>query len=81
MTNHVFAHSIGRIDFMGGTVRLELVTLMPGEAGGGPIASPLTAVYMPLEGFLQSVSTMEQLVKRMADGGLIRIAASADAPA
>ena len=70
----IFAHGIGRADFLGGAVRLELATLVPDAAAGtaGPRADTTHVVFMPLEGFLKGVATLEALVQRFAEAGMIR---------
>ena len=74
MSNEIFAHGIGRIDLLGGTVRIELSLLNPSDQpNGAPVAAPRQAVYMPVEGFIQGVGALEQFIRKMADAGVIRL--------
>lgn len=70
--NDIFAHTISRADLVGGMVRLELVTLQPGQANAAPTPEAKNAVFMPLDGFLTSMNTMEGLVKQMVDAGVLK---------
>ena len=74
MSTEIFAHGIGRVDLLGGTVRIELSLLNPSEQpNGAPVPKPCQAIYMPVEGFIQGVGALEQFVRKMADAGVIRL--------
>ena len=64
--DNFFAHSISRVDYVGGLVRLELATIVPASAptGGEARLEPYKAVFLPLDGFLNSV-----LDKGLVDDG------------
>ena len=69
----VFSHTIGRADLIGGAVRLELVTFQPDQANPTGTAAQVThAVFMPMEGFLRSMSVLEGLVQQLAQAGVIQ---------
>ena len=72
--DNVFAHTIGRADFIGGVIRCELNTIAPNDAPGGDgvKVEATHAVYMPLDGFLRAYATLEDLVQKLAAAGVIR---------
>jgi hypothetical protein len=70
--NELFAQTVGRIDVVGGVMRLELATLVPVE-GEAPKMEPCGVLVMPMEGFLQSLNMMQEMVQKMAEGGLVRL--------
>ncbi len=72
--DQIFAHSLGRADFIGGAIRLELITFQPDTAlnPSGAKAEVTHVVFMPLEGFLKSVATQEGLVRQLAQVGVIQ---------
>jgi len=72
----MFAHGIGRADFMNGMVRLELVTMVPGS-GPTPAVEPRKVLWLPLDGFLRSAATMEGLIGELAKAGIVRPGPSA----
>jgi hypothetical protein len=74
--DEIFAHGIGRADFLNGMVRLELVTLTPG-GDGTPVAEPKRVLWMPLDGFLRSAATIEGLIRELAKAGVVRDAPQA----
>lgn len=71
MSNDLFSHGIGRADVIAGTVRLELYTLVPSEAGTDPRPVVDTVVHMPLEGFVRSMSVLEGIVQQMIKAGVV----------
>ncbi len=77
--NEIFAQTVGRIDVVGGVMRIELATLVPAD-GAAPRMEPVTALVMPMEGFLQSLTMMQEMVQKMADGGLVRLNPSVAEP-
>ncbi len=68
----VFAHTIGRADFIGGMVRCELNILIPGDDASDRPQSVVThALVMPTDGFLRAFATLEELVRQLAEAGVI----------
>ncbi|MBF0461960.1 MAG: hypothetical protein HQL87_11235 [Magnetococcales bacterium] len=68
----VFAHTIGRADFIGGVVRCELNTLIPGdEASERPRSVATHALVMPMDGFLRAFATLEELVRQLTAAEVI----------
>lgn len=71
MTPEMFADGIGRVDFSGGLVRIELVSLEPAEEGTGRL-EVRQRVVMPVDGFLKSLTTMGELVNKLVEAGVLR---------
>ncbi|CCG40315.1 conserved hypothetical protein [Magnetospirillum molischianum DSM 120] len=70
MTPEVFADGVGRVDFSGGIVRIELVSLEPTEEGQGRL-EVRQRVVMPVDGFLKSLMTMGDLVNKLVEAGVL----------
>lgn len=66
MHTEVFADGIGEITVTGHTVRIDLVSLSPGErnANGQPVSAFRQRIVMPLEGF----TSAHELICRVVDG-------------
>lgn len=87
MSEQVFADGIGPIVVVGGTVRLDFITLVPdeGEAGARPKPVVQHRLFMPTEAFLiaarrfseaaDAIAKLEQ--ERAAPGGTASVAAPA----
>jgi hypothetical protein len=71
MVAEVFADGVGRVDFAGGVVRIELVSLEPIE-GGQNRMDVRQRVVMPIDGFIQALSTMGDLVNKLVEAGVLR---------
>ena len=69
----IFSHTISRIDFIDGMVRIELVTLSPTGVDGSqePGVQPQFALHMPLGGFMRGALTMENFIREMANRGIL----------
>ena len=68
----VFAHTIGRADFIGGVVRCELNTLIPGDdTSERPQSVATHALVMPVDGFLRAFATLEELVRQLTAAEVI----------
>jgi len=71
MVPEIFADGVGRVDFTAGVVRIELVSLDP-AAQGAERAEVRHRVVMPLEGYLQSLNTLGELVNKMVAAGVLK---------
>jgi len=71
--DNFFAHSISRVDYVGGLVRLELATVVPAANpnGGEARLEPYKVVFLPLDGFLNSVGVVQGLVQKLVDAGVV----------
>jgi hypothetical protein len=70
--NEIYADGIGQIHFVGGMVRFDFVTLQPGEEGQPPVPSPKVRIIMPPQGFLAAYNSMQQLIGKLVDAGVLK---------
>ena len=67
----IFADGIGQIHFAGGMVRFDFVTLQP-EEGKEPVPQNNARVIMPPQGFLSAFNSMEQLINKLLEAGVLQ---------
>lgn len=69
-----FADRIRRIDLLNGVVRIEFGLLEPqGNDQQAPTnLEPAHVVCLPLEGFVQSASLIQGVLRQMVDRGILR---------
>jgi len=73
MDQEVFADAIGEIRFENGVFRIDLVTIAPPKGNSKtPAMAFKQRIIMPVEGFVRSYATMEKVVKKMLDAGIIK---------
>ena len=74
MDDEIFSDGIGNIAFENGVVRIDLVTITPGERAkdGGPHFTFRRRIIMPVDGFLKSLAPIQDMVKKLQEAGLIR---------
>ena len=68
----IFADGIGQIHFAGGMVRYDFVTLQPEESGKAPIHQSNVRVIMPPQGFLAAFNSMQQLIDKLVEAGVLQ---------
>lgn len=69
----IFADGIGQIHFAGGMVRFDFVTLQPDEEGKkDPVAVCSERVIMPPQGFLNAFNSMQNLIDKLLDAGVLQ---------
>ena len=68
----IFADGIGQIHFAGAMVRFDFVTLQPGEDGAAPVPQSNIRVIMPPQGFLSAYNSMQQLIDKLLDAGVLQ---------
>ena len=68
----IFADGIGQIHFAGGMVRFDFVTLQPTEDGKAPVPQGSIRVIMPPNGFLAAFNSMQQLIDKLVDAGVLK---------
>ncbi len=68
----IFADGFGKIHFAGGMVRFDLVTLQPVEEGKAPVAETNLRLIMPPQGFLQAFNSMQQLIDKIVEAGVVK---------
>jgi hypothetical protein len=74
MVPEVFADTFGRVDFIGGAIRIELIAIDPGAPNEADQLqmTPRQRVIMPVDGFLHAYGTMSALVDQLAKSGAIK---------
>lgn len=68
----IFADGIGQIHFAGNMVRFDFVTLQPTEDGKAPVPQGSIRVIMPPNGFLAAFNSMQQLINKLVDAGVLK---------
>ena len=68
----IFADGIGQIHFAGGMVRYDFVTLQPAEEGKAPIPEANVRIIMPPQGFLSAFNSMQQLIDKLLEAGVLQ---------
>ena len=68
----IFADGVGQIHFAGGMVRYDFVTLQPEENGKAPIPQSNVRVIMPPQGFLAAFNSMQQLIDKLVEAGVLQ---------
>ncbi len=68
----IFADGIGQIHFAGGMVRFDFVTLQPGEEGKAPAPQSNVRIIMPPQGFLGAYNSMQQLIDKLLEAGVLQ---------
>lgn len=68
----IFADGIGQIHFAGNMVRLDFVTLQPEESEKAPVPQSNLRIIMPPQGFLAAFNSMQQLIDRLVEAGVLK---------
>ena len=68
----VFADGIGQIHFAGGMIRFDFVTLQPEQEGKAPIPASNLRIIMPPQGFLSAFHSMQQLIDKLVEAGVLQ---------
>ena len=68
----IFSDGISQIHFAGGMVRFDFVTLQPAEDGAAPVPSVNERIIMPPQGFLGAYNSMQQLIDKLLDAGILQ---------
>ena len=68
----VFADGIGQIHFAGGMIRFDFVTLQPEQEGKAPIPASNLRIIMPPQGFLSALHSMQQLIDKLVEAGVLQ---------
>jgi len=68
----IYADGIGQIHFAGGMVRYDFVTLQPAADGKGePTPEYQERIIMPPQGFLNMFNSMQNLIDKLVDAGIL----------
>ena len=68
----IFADGVGQIHFAGGMVRYDFVTLQPEDSGKAPVPQSNVRVIMPPQGFLAAFNSMQQLIDKLVEAGVLQ---------
>ncbi len=75
----IYADGIGQIHFVGGMVRFDFITLQPDPKGKGePTPVYNERIIMPPQGFLSAFNSMQQLIDKLLEAGVLKRTAAAD---
>jgi hypothetical protein len=74
LNQEVFADGISAVHVTGGLVRIDLMTVQPHlkSDNGQPVIEINKRVVMPLEGFVQSLTVQENIIKQLVDAGVLK---------
>ena len=74
MNKEIFADGISAIHITGNLVRIDLMTVQPHlkSDNGQPVVEMNSRIIMPLEGFVQSLSVQDNIVKQLMDAGVLK---------
>ena len=68
----IYADGIGQIHFAGAMVRFDFVTLQPNEDCSAPTPVVNERIIMPPQGFLGAFNSMQQLIDKLLDAGILQ---------
>ena len=68
----IYADGIGQIHSAGAMVRFDFVTLQPGAEGEAPTPQSNVRVIMPPQGFLSAFNSMQQLIDKLLEAGVLK---------
>ncbi len=72
MEKEYFVDGVGQIHFAGNMVRFDCVTLQPAADGQAPTPKTCFRVIMPPQGFLSAFNSMQQLIDKLVEAGVLR---------
>lgn len=69
----IYADRIVNLAITGSVVRIELgITQMPDNSGQPPKITPTSTLVIPLDGFVNSYGMLEQMMKKLAETGVVK---------
>ena len=80
MKKELYADTIGQIHCTGNMVRFDFAPLQPAEEGNGTM-EVTTRMIMPMDGFLNFFNSMNQMVNKLVEAGVLKKNEPAEAPA
>jgi len=66
----LFSHTISRVDFIEGMVRIEFANLAPQDSDAAAVV-PQHVLHMPLGGFMRGAVTLENFIREMVKRGIL----------
>ncbi len=78
----IYVDGIGKVHFVGGMVRIDMVTLKPNEDGASrePVSEFKQRIIIPPNGLLGMYNTIKQFIDQLVDAGVLRKTKKAPAP-
>ena len=73
MQQEIFADGISSFNITGNLVRIDLMTIQPHlkSDNGQPVVEITRRIIMPLEGFVQSLPLLENIVNQLLAAGVL----------
>lgn len=68
----IFVDGIGQIHFAGNMVRFDFVSLQPEADGKAPVPQSDVRIIMPPQGFLSAFNSMQQLIDKLVEAGVLQ---------
>lgn len=74
MNQEIFADGISAVHVTGNLVRIDLMSLQPHlkSENGQPVVDISKRIIMPLEGFVQSLATQQNIVNQLIEAGVLK---------
>ena len=74
MNQEIFADGISAVHVTGNLVRIDLMTVQPQlkSDNGQPVVEVNKRIIMPLEGFIQSLATQENIINQLIESGVLK---------
>jgi len=74
MNQEIFADGVSAVHVTGNLVRIDLMTVQPHLKSDNdqPVIEVNRRIIMPLEGFIQSLATQENIVKQLIEAGVLK---------
>ena len=70
--NEIYADGLCQIHIVGGTVRMDFMTLEPQKDNQPPVQNVNNRVILPIQAFLAAYDTMQKLLNKLESDGLIK---------
>ena len=74
MNKEIFADGVSAVHVTGQLVRIDLMTMQPhlNSDNGQPVVEINKRIIMPLEGFVQSLATQQDIVRQLIAAGVLK---------
>lgn len=74
MNQEIYADAISGVHVTGNIVRIDLMTVQPHlkSDNGQPVVDINKRIIMPLDGFIQSLTVQENIMKQLIDKGVLK---------
>lgn len=68
----IYVDGIGKLHFVKGMIRFDLISYEPGESGQEPEITEKQRIIMPPDGFLATFNTMQRLIDQLVEAGVLK---------